>query len=78
MNKGRDNIKGVEFQAWAAMSMFLQHVERKDFRYIGYEGDNLADFYLVFENGKRIICECKAYEINFTSLRTILGIFIKG
>jgi len=69
---GRPNISGVNTQAWAAMSLFLQYVKRSDFRYIGFEGDKLEDFYLVFEDGRKIICESKNQELNYSDIRNIL------
>lgn len=70
--QGQYNIKGVNAQAWAAMSLFLQYVKRSDFRYIGFEGDKLEDFYLVFEDGRKIICESKDSILNYSDIRDIL------
>jgi len=70
--QGQYNIKGVNAQAWAAMSLFLQYVKRSDFRYIGFEGDKLEDFYLVFEDGRKIICESKDSILNYSDIREIL------
>ena len=76
MNKkigGKATYKGLNAQAWAAMSLFLQHVDRPDFRYIGFEGEKLEDFHLVFEGGRKIICESKASRIGFSKIREILA-----
>ena len=72
-NGGRPVFKGMNTQAWAAMSLFLQHVERSDFRYIGFEGEKLEDFHLAFENGRKIICESKAYKISLAKIKEILN-----
>ncbi len=79
MNKhsGQNNYKGTNYQAWTAMAMLLQHVNSSDFRQIGFEGDNLEDFYLVFESGRKIICEAKAYNVGFSLIKKILNNIIK-
>lgn len=69
---GKATYKGVNAQAWAAMSLFLQYVGRSNFRYIGFEGDKLEDFYLVFEDGQKIICESKDSILNYSDIRKIL------
>ncbi|NQS88441.1 hypothetical protein HQ584_01430 [Patescibacteria group bacterium] len=74
---GRPVFKGINSQAWAAMSLFLQYVNRQDFRHIGLEGDKLEDFHLVFEDGHKIICESKASIINYSQIRDILSRIIK-
>ena len=71
--QGRLNYKGTISQALAAMSLFLQYVDRSDFRYIGFEGEKLEDFYLVFADGKKIICESKASKIGLSEIKGILG-----
>ena len=75
--QGQLNQKGVNAQNWAAMSLFLQYVTRKDFGYIGFEGNNLEDFHLVFEDGRKIICESKSSYINLAEIRGILNKIIK-
>lgn len=72
---GQYNYKGVNAQAWAAMSLFLQFLSRSDFSHIIFEGDKLADFCLVFTDGKKIVCESKDYKngINHPDLREIIG-----
>jgi len=74
---GRPNYKGINKQSWAAMSLFLQFVSRSDFRYIGFEGNKLEDFYLVFEDGHKIICESKARKVGYPEIRDILGKVLK-
>ncbi len=75
--QGQRLQKGINAQNWAAMSLFLQYVTRKDFRYIGFEGKKLEDFHLVFEDGRKIICESKAGNINLADIRKILDKVIK-
>lgn len=69
---GKATYKGLNAQAWAGMSLFLQYVGHSDFRYIGFEGDKLEDFYLVFEDGRKIICESKDSILNYSDIREIL------
>lgn len=69
---GQSTFGGVNAQAWAAMSLLLQYVDKPDFRYIGFEGKNLEDFYLVFADGKKIICESKASKIGLSEIKGIL------
>ncbi len=64
--------KGINAQNWAAMSLFLQYVTRPNFSYIGFEGEKLEDFHLVFKDGKKTICESKARDINLADIRNIL------
>lgn len=59
-------------QNWVAMSLFLQHVGHTDFQYIGFEGEKLEDFYLVFNDGHKIVCESKNQELNYSNIRNIL------
>lgn len=71
--QGQYNFKGINSQAWAAMSLFLQNIiYQKDFNYIIFEGKKLEDFCLVFFDGKKIICESKASHINFCEIKGIL------
>ncbi len=74
---GQATQSGIHSQNWAAMSLFLQHISRPDFRYIGFEADKLEDFYLVFESDKKIICESKAYKVSFPEFKKIVGNIIK-
>ncbi len=77
INKGRDNYYGVTSQSFAAMSLFLQSLNDKDFSHIIFEGNKLEDFCLVYSSGKKIICESKASHINYTIIRKILDNVIK-
>ncbi len=56
---GQGNYKGINSQAFAALSLFLQNVNKPDFKEMILEGENLEDFVLVYNSGKRIICESK-------------------
>ncbi|MHA1829443.1 MAG: hypothetical protein ACTSX6_12455 [Candidatus Heimdallarchaeaceae archaeon] len=75
--QGQLTQKGINAQNWAAMSLFLQYVTRSDFSYIGFEGEKLEDFHLVFEDGRKIICESKAGDINLADIKEILDKTIK-
>lgn len=70
---GQSTFRGVNAQAWAAMSLFLQYLDHQDFKSVGFERNNLEDFYLTFEDGKRLICESKAGEVGLSEIREILG-----
>jgi hypothetical protein len=72
--KGQYNYKGLNSQAWAAMSLFLQHLKDPHFSYIHLEAPNYEDFNLVFDDGHKIICESKAHKaaLNYFMLRKIL------
>lgn len=74
---GRNTYKGINAQSWAAMSLFLQFVGRGDFRYIGFEGEKLEDFYLVFEDDHKIIGESKAQKIGYPEIRDIISKVLK-
>jgi len=75
--QGQLTQKGINAQNWAAMSLFLQHVTRSNFSYIGFEGEKLEDFHLVFADGRKVICESKAGVINLSDIRGILDKIIK-
>lgn len=75
MNKshgGRVAQRGIYAQNWAAMSLFLQFVQQKDFLYIGFEGEKLEDFHLVFSDGRKMVCESKNQILNYSDIKTIL------
>jgi hypothetical protein len=59
---GRDTFQGIGYQALSAMALFLQHINQKDFSHIHLEAPGWADFNLVFEGGRKIICEAKSYK----------------
>lgn len=72
--QGQYNYKGINAQAWAAMSLFLQYLRNTDFSYIQLEAPKFEDFNLVFNDGHKIICESKNWgeEFNFSHLKEIL------
>jgi len=76
---GQSNIKGVNAQAWAAMSLFLQYLRDPNFSYIQLEAPKFEDFNLVFSDGHKIICESKDWEqeFNFSHLRKVLDDILK-
>jgi len=61
---GQNNLKGVNFQAWVALSLFLQFLKKPEFSHIQLEGDNLEDFTLYFNDGTKIIGEAKVRKEN--------------
>ena len=77
--QGQYNFKGINSQSWAAMSLFLQFLSKSDFSHIIFEGDKLEDFCLVFNDGKKIICESKdhAKGIDYFDLKGILRKMVK-
>jgi len=80
MNKhGANNIKGINYQCQAALSLFLQYLREPNFSYIHLEAPNYADFNLVFVDGSKIICESKNWgkDINYSELKTILGTILR-
>ncbi len=76
---GQYNYKGINLQAFAALSLFLQNINRSDFVEMILEGEKLEDFVLVYNSGKKIICESKyrssgvgLYELK-SIIQTVLG-----
>ena len=71
---GQSNFTGISAQSWAALSLFLQYLKDPHFSYIHLESSAGEDFDLVFKNGKKIICESKAWNRNITyyNLKKIL------
>ncbi|MBI3633847.1 MAG: hypothetical protein HY226_06200 [Candidatus Vogelbacteria bacterium] len=63
---GQNNYKGVNAQAWAAMSLFMQFIRDPQFVHIQLEGVGFDDFDLVFDSGKKIICESKDRKEKFS------------
>ena len=63
---GQNNYKGVNAQAWAAMSLFLQYLRDPGFSQIQLEALGFDDFNLIFTDGKRIICEAKDRKQKFS------------
>ena len=73
--KGQPNLKGIIYQSGAAISLFLQYLKKPNFSYIHLEAPEFQDFNLVFNDGKKIICEAKNWErkFSYSNLREILG-----
>ncbi len=72
---GQNNQKGVFAQNWAALSLFLQFYKDPKFSYIQLEPNTSEDFDLVFNDGKKIVCETK-YRIkkfNYADLKLLLS-----
>ena len=69
---GRSTQGGIYAQNWAAMSLFLQFVQQKDLIYIGFEGEKLEDFHLVFSDGRKMVCESKNQVLNYADIKAIL------
>ncbi|MDO8511770.1 MAG: hypothetical protein Q7S57_00715 [bacterium] len=71
---GQSNYKGINTQAWAAMSLFLQFLRDPNFSHIHLEAQGFEDFNLVFNDGKRIICESKDRKkpFNYAHLKEFL------
>ena len=63
---GQSNFTGIAAQNWAAISLFLQYLRDPHFLYIHLESSEREDFDLVFKNGKKITCESKAWNRNFS------------
>ncbi len=76
---GQYNIKGINSQSWAAMSLFLQYLRDPKFAYIHLEEPRFGDFYLVFNDGHKIICEAKDRKgnFNYSDLRRLVKSIIK-
>ena len=77
--KGQPNFKGIIYQSGAAISLFLQYLKKPNFSYIHLEAPEFQDFNLVFNDGKKIICEAKNWKrkFNYANLREILGNIIE-
>ena len=73
--QGQYNYAGITYQSWAAMSLFLQYLKKPNFSYIHLEAPEFQDFNLVFNDGKKIICEAKNWKRKFSypNLRKILN-----
>lgn len=76
---GQYNYKGINAQAWAAMSLFFQHLRDPKFLSIQLEAANFEDFNIVFDDGKKIICESKDRKEKFSypQLKEVLENIIK-
>jgi len=77
--QGQYNYKGINAQAYAAMSLFLQYLRDPKFSYVHLEAPKLADFVLVFNDGHKIICESKDWEqkFSFFHLKKVLNSLLK-
>ncbi|NQV12852.1 MAG: hypothetical protein HQ530_00930 [Parcubacteria group bacterium] len=62
---GQSTIKGINYQQWAAMALFLQYLRFRDFEAIHLEAPKSQDFDLLFE-GKKVICQSKDWQNKFT------------
>ncbi len=73
MSSGKSTFKGINAQAAAGLSLFLQYLTRPDFKQIELEQSKLEDFVLVFDE-KRIICESKyrSVPLEWHNIREIL------
>ncbi len=73
MRGGRSVFKGVNAQSKGAMALFLQYLNY-GLKEIAFEGDKLEDFALIFNSGKKIICESKNYKqgIRHSDLKRII------
>ncbi len=74
-DKGLPNLRGIIYQSGAAISLFLQYLKKANFSYIHLEPPKFQDFNLVFNDGKKIICEAKNWKrkFNYSNLRKILN-----
>ncbi|MDE2037779.1 MAG: hypothetical protein KGI69_00975 [Patescibacteria group bacterium] len=74
MTSGQANIAGINAQVWAAMSLFLQFLRDPRFIQIHLEAPGFQDFNLLFNDGKKIICESKDRKqpFNYADLKKIL------
>ena len=58
INHGQPNIRGINYQQWAAIALFLQYCKFNDFEYIHLEPRKEKDFNLKLEK-QTFICEAK-------------------
>ncbi|MHB8277984.1 MAG: hypothetical protein ACYDIA_10085, partial [Candidatus Humimicrobiaceae bacterium] len=65
-DQGRNIFKGANYQVLAAFSLFLQYLRYNDFSHMQLEAPDLSDFYLVFNDGRKLICESKNYNIGIS------------
>jgi len=76
---GINNFKGLHYQTWAAVLLFLMRSRDGSFDSIIIEDENWEDFTLVNSNGKSVVCEVKNYKRALTAsdllkiLNNILG-----
>lgn len=76
---GEATFMGVNSQAVAALSIFLQFIGKDDFVGMKLETQKLVDFMLVFNNKRRIVCESKyrSKPLSLNDLKEILDNAIK-
>jgi hypothetical protein len=77
---GQNNYKGINSQAFSALSLFLQNISRSDFVEMILEGEKLEDFVLIYSSGKKVICESKERinGVHLADLKNILDVVIKN
>ncbi len=66
MNRGKYNIRGINYQQWAAIALFLQYLRFNDFESIHLEAPKSQDFDLLFKD-RKIICEAKDWQGQFST-----------
>jgi len=73
---GQNNFKGINSQSLSALSLFLQNINKTNFKEMILEGDKLEDFVLVYTDGKKIICESKERKkgVHLKELKDILTV----
>jgi hypothetical protein len=64
---GMNNFKGLDYQTWSAVLLFLMRSREASFDSIILEDKNWEDFTLVYVDGKKIVCESKYYARAFTT-----------
>lgn len=76
---GQNAIKGFNAQTLRAMSLFLQFLRDPKFSYIQLEASKFEDFNLVFDDGRKIICESKDWKrgFSFPDLKKVLVSILK-
>jgi len=77
---GQNNYKGINNQAFSSLSLFLQNLRRADFTEMIPEGEKLEDFVMVYDSGKRVICESKIRKngLKLSNLKEILDTVINN
>lgn len=59
---GQNNNKGVNFQIWISISLFLQFLKDPKFSHLQLEGADLEDLTLYFNDGTKILGEAKIHK----------------
>ena len=73
-NQARNAFLGLNYQSWAALSVFLQHLRYNDLSEMHLEASKMQDFDLYFKDGRKIICEAKARKAAFSE-SALKGLF---